>query len=325
MGELKTRLAKLDHLDMDGILLVNKDMQSDPNFVYLSGVDVEGLLFYDFSKAKIFTNRRDYAIAKKGMARAEVAGKDTLERLVRNRRIGVDKTSLTADAYERLKRMKAKPVDVSSALEDARACKTKYEISCIRAACKKTGLLLRRIENQWRGLSEIEFKGLIEYEMHKLGVTPAFPTIVASRGNIAEPHHFPTVAKIKMPFLVDFGIRYKNYVSDVTRTFGSRFEPVLEKILNGLYPQIEPGVLAKDMDAFVRKSLGHYEKKFITALGHGIGIAVHEKPNLRSTSEDVLKENMVFTIEPGIYVKGGIRIENDFLLTKNGLERLTKF
>ncbi len=329
MQELKLRLRKLNPLGekLDGILLINRDQQSDPNFTYMTGADcVTGFFFYDFSKARIFTNKRDYPLAKRSMVKGvRIAKKGMLEALVRKKTVGIDKTSLTVATYEQLKKAKPSLVDISAHLVNARAQKTRYEIRCIRAACKKSGILLGRVENKWKGTTEIEFKGMVEYEMHRLGVTPAFPTIVASGSSIAVPHHAPAWKKIRIPFLIDFGVRYKNYVSDVTRTFGSRYENALQRILDDLYPKIIPGVRAKDLNAFVRKALGRHEKHFITALGHGIGVAVHEAPNLRQASEDVLKENMVFTIEPGVYVPGGLRIENDFLLKKDGVECLTEF
>ncbi len=329
MNELKLRLDKLEPLGekLDALVLQCNDMQSSPNFIYMTGTDgVSGFFFYDFSKPKIFTNKRDYPLAKKSMIRdVRITEKGTLEKLVKRKTIGVDKSAMSIGTYEQLRKAKARLVDISKALENARAQKTAYEISCIKAACKKSAKVFNKAEDQWKGMTEIGLKGLIEYEMHKLGCTPAFSTIVASGSNIAIPHHIPTQKKIKLPFLIDFGARYNNYVSDVTRTFGSRYENALQRILSDLYPQIKPGVRVKDLDAFVRKSLGKREKNFITALGHGIGVAVHECPTLSGRSEDVLKENMVFTIEPGIYVNGGLRIENDFLLKKDGVECLTGF
>ena len=76
---------------------------------------------------------------------------------------------------------------------------------------------------------------------------------------------------------------------------------------------------------FVRKKLGRDERFFTHALGHGLGIEVHEKPWISKNSKDILKENMIFTIEPAVYKKNGLRIENDFLLARNSLKKLTDF
>lgn len=327
MCELNRRLGKISHLrgSIDAILLLNKDMQFNPNFIYFTNSeDIAGFLFYDFSKPKIITNARDYPAAKKCWIKdIELAG--SLEKLVRGKKIGIDKATMHVDAYEQLRRAKALLIDISRHLESARMQKTEYEIACIKTACNIAGRVFNKVQNQWTGMTEIEFKGFIEYEMHRLGVQPSFPTIVASGSNIAVPHHKPATQKIKLPLLIDFGVRYKNYISDVTRTTGSKWEKTIENILDKLYPKVKPGMAAKELDMFVRKRLGKNEKRFITSLGHGIGIAVHERPWISKRSEDTLKENMTFTIEPGVYVRNGIRIENDFLLKKDGLERLTNF
>lgn len=328
MNELRLRLEKIEHLSnkLDAIILINKDMQFNPNFIYFTNSsDIAGFLLYDFNKAKIFTNSRDYPVAKKSWVKGAIAEKGILEKLIKKKKIGVDFSTLHADTYQQLRKAKAKLVDIAKDLESARMQKTRYEISCIKQACKIAGKVFSRIENQWRGLSEIEFKGLIEYEMHRLGVEPSFPTIVATGKNIAVPHHKPTSKKIALPLLIDFGVRYKNYISDVTRTIGSKWERKVQQVLDNLYPEVKPDMHAREMDLFVRKALGKYEKHFITSLGHGIGIAVHERPWISKRSNDTLKAGMTFTIEPGIYVKNGIRTENDFLLKEDGLERLTNF
>ncbi|MBI2075681.1 MAG: aminopeptidase P family protein [Candidatus Aenigmarchaeota archaeon] len=329
MNELKIRLDKMNGLSdrIDAFVLFNKDMQSSPNFIYFTdSEDIAGFLFHDFSKPRIFTNARDYPVAKKSWIKdAEVAGKDTLEKLVKGKKIGIDESTMHVDIYKKLIAAKAKLIDIGKHLENARAQKTAYEIICIKEACKISGRIFSKVENGWHGMSEMEFKGLVEYEMHKHGVQPSFPTIVAAGRNIAVPHHKPTKQKIKLPLLVDFGVRYKNYVSDVTRTKGSRWENKIEKILKELYPRVKVNIEAKELDSFVRKSLGVHKKLFITSLGHGIGIAVHERPWISKNSSDVLKEGMTFTIEPGVYKANGIRIENDFLMTEDGLKNLTEF
>lgn len=329
MNELKLRLDKMNGLSdrIDAFVLFSKDMQFNPNFIYFTGSeDIAGFLVHDFSKPKIFTNARDYPVAKKSWIKdIEIGEKVTLEKLVKGKRIGIDESTMHIDIYKKLTDAKAKLIDISQHLENARMQKTAYEINCIKEACKISGTVFRKVENDWKGMSEIEFKGLVEYEMHRQGVQPSFPTIVASCKNIAVPHHKPTNQKIKLPLLIDFGVRYKNYVSDVTRTTGSRWQKPIEKILNELYETVRLGMRAKELDLFVRRALGKNEKLFITSLGHGIGIAVHERPWVSRRSDDVIKTGMTFTIEPGIYTANGIRIENDFLMTEDGLKNLTEF
>jgi Xaa-Pro aminopeptidase len=90
--------------------------------------------------------------------------------------------------------------------------------------------------------------------------------------------------------------------------------------------KVKENMACSKLDIFARKELGKYGKNFIHSLGHGIGIDIHELPNVSSKSKEKLKDNMIFTIEPGVYVENryGIRIEDDVLLNKNKAEVLTK-
>jgi len=148
---------------------------------------------------------------------------------------------------------------------------------------------------------------------------------VATEENIAKPHHVPTIKRIGKTLLIDFGVRWQGYCTDISRTFNSKYEEKIKKTLAALEEKMKPGVKASSLDALSRKLLGSDAKKFITNLGHGIGIEVHEKPSISASSKDVLKKDMVIAIEPAIYVKNGIRIENDYLITEDGCENLTEF
>ena len=152
----------------------------------------------------------------------------------------------------------------------------------------------------------------------------AFRTIVASGKNSSFPHHVSEDVKITFPIVIDFGVNVNGYCSDVTRTIESPYEKKLEKILQELYSFIKPEIKAMDAEKFVRDKLNKESKYFIHSLGHGIGLEVHENPTLSIKSNDILEKNMIFTIEPGLYKKTGIRIENDFLLNDR-LKNLTNF
>ena len=190
--------------------------------------------------------------------------------------------------------------------------------------------------------TEIGLAKFIESSGLKMGASDlAFPAIVASGANASVPHHMPSTKKLKAgeSIILDFGFKYKNYCSDFTRTVFLKSAP---KKLADAYNQVEkaynesiafcnsnhPGppeaghpslkrrgmlqagdVYQKSVDVLKEK---HLEKYFIHSLGHGTGLEIHELPNLSPNSKDILKDNMVFSIEPGVYIPkvGGIRIED---------------
>lgn len=164
----------------------------------------------------------------------------------------------------------------------------------------------------------------------------SFPAIVASGANAAIPHHLPSSKRLKKgeSIIIDFGFKYKNYCSDFTRTV---FLKTVPKKLEVAYNQTEKAYLVSLDFAKVGIHSGkvydkavqvlkekHLDKFFIHSLGHGTGLEIHELPNLSPGSKDILANNMVFSIEPGVYLPnvGGIRIE-DLVYLKN--EKVEKF
>ncbi|MBI2582194.1 M24 family metallopeptidase, partial [Candidatus Woesearchaeota archaeon] len=152
----------------------------------------------------------------------------------------------------------------------------------------------------------------------------AFPTIVGSGKNSAVPHHVTSSAKLQQGFLqLDFGAAYKNYCSDMSRVLyigkPSKTEKDHYNILH--LAQTEPikaVTLNKpftELDKISRKHLGKFSSYFIHSLGHGVGVEIHESPSFSEDAKQTIKQNHVFTIEPGIYFPGkyGIRIEDTLL------------
>jgi len=324
MNELKRRLKKLDGLSnsLDAILLFSEN----PNYFYLGNTDVQGAIYYDFSKITLFTNVMERSRARKSWIKdIRILNKKELQNRIKKKKIGVDKTSLKINDYEKIKLL-CSAKDISADLEKARIIKTPYEIRSIKKACKISEKVYNKsIKEITKKITEIEMKGIIENNMHKEGVTPSFPTIVAAGKNSSEPHHVSDKTKLKKPIVIDYGVRYKGYISDITRTIGSKNQLLLEKVIEEVYSKIKPGVAASSLDKLTRKLLKDKAKYFIHGLGHGIGLAVHERPWLSTNSKDKLKPGMTFTIEPGIYHKEGIRIENDVLMKKDGIEILSDF
>lgn len=214
--------------------------------------------------------------------------------------------------------------------------KTKKEIAKIKKASKVTDAIFLKIIRSFKFKTEIELRHFILSEVKKRGLKPSFPPIVTSgkrAGN--EIHPQPTNMKLAGFVIIDFGVVFEKYMSDMTRTIYVGKPTNKEKEIYNLILQSQelginiaiPNVHCADIDEIVRNSLGKYKKYFIHMLGHGVGTKIHEEPKLYyKLTKPVLKENMVITIEPGIYIKGklGIRIEDTCLVTAKGCISLTK-
>lgn len=207
--------------------------------------------------------------------------------------------------------------------------KDEQEILHIKKAAKISKRSFKELQKKIKvGITEIKVKELLEKIMKEKGSEkPAFPTIVAFEENSALPHHQPTNKKLKnnMAILIDFGAIYKNYRSDMTRSFWFGDHPTKEykKVENIIYEAYKKGLNAAQnglnkpvykIDRATRKYIkkAQYGQQFIHTTGHGLGLDIHEFPSINWKEETKLVNNIVFTIEPGIYLEGkfGIRYEN---------------
>ena len=187
------------------------------------------------------------------------------------------------------------------------------------------------------GERECDIARALERLIKKKGLKRSFRTIVASGPNAAKPHAKPTARIIKKNDVVvlDFGVIYKGYHSDMTRTvllgkiegkmrrLYSAVKAAQKKAIKKVRPGLKISRLARDANDYMRrKGFGKY---ILHTLGHGIGKKIHEAPKLSEKNRNMLKKGMVITIEPGLYVKGagGIRIEDMVCLTKKGNVVLT--
>jgi Xaa-Pro aminopeptidase len=256
-------------------------------------------------------------------------------------RLGVESANLTLAQHEALsKEMKSATIVSSSGLvEKLRLIKDRAEIATIEraAAIAEEGfrLTVARIRP---GMTEIEVANLLNRTMLDLGAEKsAFPTIVAAGARSSLPHAIPTRAKIcrKSAILFDWGARVDGYNSDLTRlVFIDRISPLFKRLYEVVLGAqqraikcIAPGREAGEVDSSARAFLkAHRHNKFFThGLGHGLGLQVHEAPSLSSRSTQLLKPGMVCTVEPGVYLagRGGVRIEDDVLVTRTGYRVLT--
>jgi Xaa-Pro aminopeptidase len=230
-------------------------------------------------------------------------------------------------------------VNGGDAVERLRAVKDATELSIMREAATLISQVFEQVLPEIKpGISELGLAAEIEYAIKQLGGTgPSFETIVASGARSAWAHARPTSKHLRKNELVvlDHGAILRGYCSDLTRTvFLGRASAEVRRLYNAVLDAqgaareaIRPGAKALEVDAAARRTLKRYrlDRYFTHSTGHGLGLEVHEMPRIGRGDETVLEEGMVVTIEPGVYIEGlgGIRIEDDVVVTAEGAEDLT--
>ncbi|PAK49787.1 Xaa-Pro peptidase family protein [Paenibacillus sp. 7541] len=257
--------------------------------------------------------------------------------------LAVEKEQLTVSRYEQLQHhlSVSRYEDAGPVLREMRVRKSPEEVQVIRHAVQLVEEVLQRGLAQTKaGVSEIELVAELEYTMKKLGAEgPSFSTMVLSGPNTALPHGVPGSRKIEPGELVmfDLGVYASGYASDITRTVAVGqpsseavriYETVLAANTAGIQA-VKPGASYASIDQAARDVIANagYGPAFVHRLGHGLGMDVHEYPSVHGQNNDTAQTGAVFTIEPGIYVPGvgGVRIEDDVLVTGTGVEVLTTF
>ncbi len=282
---------------------------------------------------------------------------DNIEKLVKElniKTIGIEADALSFNHYKKISE-KLSGVDLiptTDIIESLRIVKGDEEISSIKKAIEIAEGSFNSILDILRpGITEKDIALTLEYEMRKRGSGPVpFDIIVASGERSALPHATSSSKPLGEGdlLIIDWGAEADGYFCDITRTFIIAYNPpspsftkgeagglsdkrkIYEAVLNAqteAIRNVKPGMTFSGLDAVARdfiKDAG-YGEYFGHGLGHGVGLSVHEAPHLSWQGEGVLKEGMVFTIEPGIYIPGfgGVRIEDMVLLRENGAEVLT--
>ncbi|WP_411844336.1 M24 family metallopeptidase [Salinicoccus sp. HZC-1] len=230
-------------------------------------------------------------------------------------------------------------VPLTGEIEKIRMYKTADEVDLIKRACNIADEAYEYILKYIKpGMSELEVRNEVENYMRKLGAEgSSFDMIVASGYRGALPHGTASEKIIESGEMVtlDFGAYYQGYASDITRSFGvgsvsDEMEKIHDIVLKSQLKsldEIKPGMTGEEADKIARGIIEEngYGVNFGHSLGHGLGLEVHEMPALSKSSNVKLASDMVVTVEPGIYVDdlGGVRIEDDCLVTENGLEKLS--
>lgn len=223
---------------------------------------------------------------------------------------------------------------------EIRRVKDTEEIAILEESCRIADEAFRYILGYIKpGMTEIQVANAIDFKMRELGASGvSFDTIVASGKRSAMPHGVASEKVIEDGDLItlDYGCFYKGYASDVTRTFsyGEVSDQLKEihEIVKGAQAAgiaaIAPGVAAHHIDDVARQYIEErgYGEYFVHSTGHGVGLEIHEQPNITAASLHVLEPGHVITCEPGIYIPGvgGVRIEDDILVTKDGHRVLTQ-
>jgi Xaa-Pro aminopeptidase len=258
------------------------------------------------------------------------------------RRLGFEGGYILYTTYKRLEKtcrelgVSLTPLD--GTVEKQRMVKTGEEIEKIRAAVLLNEQVFRKIHAAIRpGMTEREVALALEREMMLSGAeSPSFETIVAFGENAAKPHAVPTGRELQEgdAVLVDMGLVLDGYCSDMSRTFvagrpNRTFTDrlrIVRRAQQEAVHLIREGVTCREVDGAARRVIREagYGKFFGHALGHGVGLDVHEEPRLSSRSRRKLRQGMIVTVEPGIYLPGwgGIRQEDMVVVRKNGCEVL---
>ncbi|MEW9049672.1 MAG: aminopeptidase P family protein [Neobacillus sp.] len=344
MEKIEKLRASFSAHGIDGMLIT-----SQFNRRYVSGFSgSSGVVLISADRAQFITDFRyieqaakecqGYEIVKHTGTMPEEVAKQAKELGIQ--KLGFEEEHLTFSSYNVYKKeVNCELVPVSGVIEKLRLIKTDAEIKILKVAADIADAAFKHILDFLSpGRTELEVSNELEFFMRKAGaVSSSFDIIVASGYRSALPHGVASDKVIEKGDFVtlDFGAYYQGYVSDITRTVAvgepeeklkEIYAIVLEAQLRGMNG-IKPGMTGKEADALTRDYITEkgYGEYFGHSTGHGIGLEVHEGPALSFRSDLVLEPGMLVTVEPGIYIPGlgGVRIEDDTLITKEHNEALT--
>ncbi|ANB57449.1 hypothetical protein GFC29_2035 [Anoxybacillus sp. B7M1] len=334
---------------------------STANVFYLSGFYSEpherllALLIFPNDEPVLICPQMEVAQAKRSGWAYSIIGYSDIEnpwehiythmnkRSVTVENVAIEKTHLSLERYEQLCTYFSvrSTVNVEEKLRQLRMIKDEQEIAILRQAASLADYGVEvGVKAIAEGKTELEVIAAIEYELKKKGVRQmSFATMVLTGAKTADPHGTPGLASIQKGdfVLFDLGVILDGYCSDITRTvmFGQpndEQKQIYHTVLNAQLAAIaasKPGTEIGAVDKAARQLIEQagYGSYFTHRVGHGLGIEVHEYPSMNATNTMPLEPGMVFTIEPGIYIPdiGGVRIEDDILITENGAEILTNY
>ncbi|PIN86536.1 hypothetical protein COV19_04560 [Candidatus Woesearchaeota archaeon CG10_big_fil_rev_8_21_14_0_10_44_13] len=317
-------------------ILFNFDDNLNPNFDYFAGFEGNGcFIIPKKGRPVLLVPQMEEEKARKTRNKVIIYKKDFWKKAkkhIKGRRIGIDFYTVTLMMQRSLKKNlgKRRLVSISERCSELRAIKTKKELSNLKEACRITDEIMGKCFGGFRRHRFRTEKDVVDFfdeETRKKGCEFSFSPVVASGHGSSQPHYVPKDVKLRKGFcVIDFGVKYKGYCADMTRTIylgkpkkkETDMYNLLLKVQEDLIKELKAGQRCSETYNNCVKKLGKYGKNFIHGLGHGVGLEIHELPNLRPSSNETIEEDIVFTIEPGIYFRGrfGIRIEDTILMGK---------
>ena len=344
---IKNIYAKLEQENIEGLIV-----SLPSNVSYLTeSLSRDSYLLVSKKENIYFTDSRYAEEAKKTLKGVAILKKTngSVFKLIADaclnlglKRIGFEERYLPFAEYKKIKKglnKKTHLVPTHSFIEELREIKDADEIEKIKRAIRITGAALKFIKRFiLPGKKEIEIVAELERFIRYHGAgNSAFDIIVASGPNSSYPHHMPSERRIKSnePVLIDIGVDYLGYKSDLTRVFflgkidvqiQKNYDIVLAAQERAI-KKIKPAQIIAEIDRAARQYITRkgYGGFFGHNLGHGIGLDIHEDPHISAKENSIARPGMVFTIEPAIYLpdKFGIRIEDMVLVTERGCEVLS--
>lgn len=344
LTRLKNLRQKLAQQEIDAILISQAE-----NRFYLSGFDgSSGLLIITQNEAILATDFRYFEQARLQAPDYEIfqisgnieSWLPQLTDELHVKMLGFESRHITISNYEQLTKAVNRLTPQDGLVESLRAIKEPDEIKLISKAAEISDAALEYTQDMIHtDISEKQLAWEIEKFLreHGSGALP-FEVIVASGPNSALPHHKPSSRLIKPgePVVIDIGAKLEGYLSDITRTIcpskaDDKFNQIYDSVLGAQLASIaliKEGMSGEEADKTARTVIEEagYAEAFGHGLGHGIGLEAHEEPHLGPDSADKLQNGMVFTIEPGIYLKGwgGVRIEDSVVLEAGKLRVISK-
>jgi Xaa-Pro aminopeptidase len=338
--------SNLANWEIDAVLITNSN-----NTRWLSGFSGSaGILLVSEEKALLGTDSRYWEQAEEQAPGFELfkfeGSRDAalLEFInqIDEAQIGFEADHLTVGRFDKLTSVTGVTwTKIENVLSQFRQMKDDREIAAIHAAAMITDTAMSKVNSLARpGMTERELAWKLEKIMKEDGATGlAFPVIVASGGNSARPHHEPGDRPLAKgdPIIIDMGAKLDGYCSDMTRSFylgnnsDEQFKKIYDTVLQAQHNALQNmrgGMTGKEIDILARDIISNagYGEEFGHSLGHGLGMEVHERPNLSPLAEDMIIEaGVVVTVEPGIYISGwgGVRIEDLVQVTEDGVNVLS--
>ena len=342
--KIKWLREKMRGLDMQGMIVSNPI-----NIRYLTGINAEGVLLITRKENHYITDSRyiedvhstvtiDDEIIVSNFTDISPYDYENFFSFCEN--VGFEENYITYAQYKNyMQKYKVNNFEeTENMIEKQRMVKDEEEIAKIQKACELTDTCFEHLQKFIKiGMTEKEVAYEIENYFLRNGADGlSFETIVASGKNSSKPHAITTEKTIEKgdPITIDFGCKYQGYCSDMTRTIFAgyvpdRMKPIYDLVLKDQLQTLEDmkeGAIIRNLSRNVENDFKLYGHNLIHSLGHGVGLDIHEIPYISGKNDNILKENMVVTDEPGIYLPGefGIRIEDTVLITKTGCINLTK-